>query len=539
MTLIVTQAGLDKAVQAGISGVSLTIAEVAIGANGYEPNKDMTALQNETIRKQLTGGKKVASNQIQLQVLIDDAGEVIGREIGFYLDDGTLFAIDSHPTNIITYKSASQGSKALETFDLILDSVPPNSVAVSILGNMTIHEEDPNPHPQYVPSVPVVDLPFDSNIVNKLSGSLKFSRASTTGNINKSGISETLAVDEPAITSDGLSVYESYENIHPFSETLDANASLSRCAIAEVFPSFGVNKVFELEATGDIAYFNQGTNAIYVSGEVYTAQAFVKKGTGGDARVLLHQDAFAENISATLNFSSGAVSASGPFTGFNAKYIGDGWYKLWVSGIAAITGIGRSAYFWPVSNNITGKTWLVSGHSLTKTRTHVPYVKTTTVPVTRAADIATIPAMNNIPATGKPFTILCEVAIPSDGEPVGLWSIPSSTAGGIIILRRDSGGYVRFHYDTSTGDDFSVSFALDTNKHVLTCTFDGDEVKVFADGALAASGSTGGDVCATDHSGEIKIGLWLNDNLNSEIKKFEIYHRALSAEEIAAKGGPK
>lgn len=38
------------------------------------------------------------------------------------------------------------------------------------------------------------------------------SRASSSGNINKSGVVETLAVDEAAITSHGLSVYESYIN---------------------------------------------------------------------------------------------------------------------------------------------------------------------------------------------------------------------------------------------------------------------------------------------------------------------------------------
>ena len=49
-------------------------------------------------------------------------------------------------------------------------------------------------------SIPVVSLPFDNTIVEKLNGGLSFSRASTTGNINLSGVSETLAIDEPAIT---------------------------------------------------------------------------------------------------------------------------------------------------------------------------------------------------------------------------------------------------------------------------------------------------------------------------------------------------
>ena len=49
-------------------------------------------------------------------------------------------------------------------------------------------------------SIPVVSLPFDNTIVEKLNGALSFTRASTTGNVNLSGVSETLATDEPAIT---------------------------------------------------------------------------------------------------------------------------------------------------------------------------------------------------------------------------------------------------------------------------------------------------------------------------------------------------
>jgi len=49
-------------------------------------------------------------------------------------------------------------------------------------------------------SIPVVSLPFDNTLAEKLYGALEFSRASTTGNINLSGVSETLAIDEPAIT---------------------------------------------------------------------------------------------------------------------------------------------------------------------------------------------------------------------------------------------------------------------------------------------------------------------------------------------------
>jgi len=42
--------------------------------------------------------------------------------------------------------------------------------------------------------------------------SVDFSRASATGNINKSGVLETVPSDEPSVTTEGLSCYESYTN---------------------------------------------------------------------------------------------------------------------------------------------------------------------------------------------------------------------------------------------------------------------------------------------------------------------------------------
>lgn len=139
MALVITQAGLDKATQADIQGISLKITEVGVGLNGYVPNNSQTKLQNEILRLALQGGKQISPNQIHMTALFDGETEIIGREVGFYLEDGTLFAVDSDPNIIIMYKSASKGSRALEGFDLILDSVPPNSITVDVTGDLGIN----------------------------------------------------------------------------------------------------------------------------------------------------------------------------------------------------------------------------------------------------------------------------------------------------------------------------------------------------------------------------------------------------------------
>jgi len=139
MALTVTQAGLDKAVQADLASVSFKITHVALGANGYIPNKEMSALQNEIAgtRVALSGGENVAPNQIHLTALFDQNTTITAREIGFYLEDGTLFAVDSHPSDVLVYKKPS--TKSIEAFDLILDAVPPGSITVNTAGDLSLY----------------------------------------------------------------------------------------------------------------------------------------------------------------------------------------------------------------------------------------------------------------------------------------------------------------------------------------------------------------------------------------------------------------
>lgn len=139
MTLMVTDAGLAKAIDADAQGISVKITQVALGSVGYEPEPSATALQNEFIRVDVSGGEKVASNQIHLTATFDGKAEIEAREIGFFLEDGTLFAVESDPSSIAVYKSGSNGSIAIEAFDLIFDVVPPQSITVDSPGDLSFY----------------------------------------------------------------------------------------------------------------------------------------------------------------------------------------------------------------------------------------------------------------------------------------------------------------------------------------------------------------------------------------------------------------
>ena len=136
MSLTVTQAGLNKAINASLSGISLKITHVALGSSGYNPTTTRTSLSTEIERVPVSGAANASGNQIHLTAVFDSNQQYIAREVGFFLEDGTLFAVDSHPSDILVYKSSN--SVVIEAFDLILDVVPPNSITVNTTGDLSL-----------------------------------------------------------------------------------------------------------------------------------------------------------------------------------------------------------------------------------------------------------------------------------------------------------------------------------------------------------------------------------------------------------------
>lgn len=131
----ITQIGLDKAVAASAGGFAVKITHIGAGTSGYNPLRSRQSLSNEVVRVPLAGGRDVSANQVHLTGIFD-TGEFACRELGFYLEDGTLFSVVSHPTNTIFYKTAL--NKVVQAFDLSLDAVPMDSVTVDTTGDLNL-----------------------------------------------------------------------------------------------------------------------------------------------------------------------------------------------------------------------------------------------------------------------------------------------------------------------------------------------------------------------------------------------------------------
>ena len=136
ISTVITQIGLDKAIDANHGGVSIEMTHIGFGTQGYTPSRSRQALSNEVARVAIAGGKNVSANQIHLTALLE-SGQFACKEIGVYLSDGTLFAVSSMPSGTIFYKQ--ELNTVMQAFDLVLDVVPTGSVTVNTSGDLSLY----------------------------------------------------------------------------------------------------------------------------------------------------------------------------------------------------------------------------------------------------------------------------------------------------------------------------------------------------------------------------------------------------------------
>ncbi len=132
LSIQITKAGKEAAFNAGATGLALEISHVAFGDQGWNPviDDEATKLKNEILRVPIISGEKLGSSQIHLKAKADGPADFIIKEVGFFLSDGTLFGVFSSDSVALAYKMA--GTEILIAFDLVLSTLPPDSVQIVI-----------------------------------------------------------------------------------------------------------------------------------------------------------------------------------------------------------------------------------------------------------------------------------------------------------------------------------------------------------------------------------------------------------------------
>lgn len=140
--LVITRKGLDECISADERGIHAPLKWVSAGDRAYTPNPDQTQLQNEIQRVEFGQYKNIGDGQIQAVAKFSGPQQYPIRELGFWLESGTLLGVISAPDVTLNYKP--ENGHCVQPFTLDLSALPTDSVTV-VVGtenlNILIDEE--------------------------------------------------------------------------------------------------------------------------------------------------------------------------------------------------------------------------------------------------------------------------------------------------------------------------------------------------------------------------------------------------------------
>lgn len=129
--LIITSAGLSSLVSAQNQGIQAKITHMAVGAASYEPTGNESSLLDEQERRAINDYSDIGS-VTYLACIYDGDDALTIREIGLFLEDGTLFGLASHPTEIIGFKAAGRSNVHLQRVAIQTSVLPAESLSVEL-----------------------------------------------------------------------------------------------------------------------------------------------------------------------------------------------------------------------------------------------------------------------------------------------------------------------------------------------------------------------------------------------------------------------
>lgn len=136
----ITQAGLNAIANSG--GFELKITAIGICDNGGNMSK-LATVDNLPVDRNVqpvAGGKNLGNGQWHCTALFFENAEYPVRSVRFYLEDGTLFAYWTHPTNVLFWVTPL--NRTVQAFDILMTSVPVGSITIDITGGLNLYYAD-------------------------------------------------------------------------------------------------------------------------------------------------------------------------------------------------------------------------------------------------------------------------------------------------------------------------------------------------------------------------------------------------------------
>ncbi|ASA54672.1 tail fiber protein [Vibrio gazogenes] len=128
--LVITHKGLEECISAKAKGIKLSLKWVSAGDRAYTPNPDQATLQNELQRVEFGEYKDMGLGQIQAIAKFSGELEYPIRELGVWLESGTLLGVISAPDTTLNYKT--KNGHCIQPFTLDLSVLPSDTVTVVV-----------------------------------------------------------------------------------------------------------------------------------------------------------------------------------------------------------------------------------------------------------------------------------------------------------------------------------------------------------------------------------------------------------------------
>lgn len=389
-------------------------------------------------------------------------------------------------------------------------------------------------------------ITIGSNTINLPTKSIDFTRNSSSWIVNPSNYLTEVAANEGAINSEGLWLHEGYTNYSLYSTAFYTNVENNYNTTMELneddSPFEGGNCTELTEDSSSGEHFVVMASITATTGSYYHSSVYVKPNTNVGGRYLNLR--FADSGSSILVEDDGSLSTTSDSVTVEELY--DGWYRisrLWESTVTGAVSVrlqftdsGDSTY---VGDNYSS--FLIHGIQVTGERYTLPLVYTEDTSVTIPATSTTLPIENNFPATGTSFTIMFDSPVGLGTSNRTIFSRTGSTDTGLVFNSTPS---IIFRAGTNGGGDYNLGTVSTSglyeegsmNRYVVVCDLDNNTLSSYINGGLLGSQTITGEM-TTPYDGTLVLGssasTWY---LNSQIKNFKIYHKALSADQIVCLG---
>lgn len=130
LALTITDKGLAELISAKNSGLKGNLKWVSAGDKAYNPSRSQSKLYNELQRVEISEYVDLGPTSLKCVAKFSGDTEFEMKEIGFWLDSGTLLGVVSAPNTTLNYKSAS--GHVIQPFTIDLSVLPTDSLEVIV-----------------------------------------------------------------------------------------------------------------------------------------------------------------------------------------------------------------------------------------------------------------------------------------------------------------------------------------------------------------------------------------------------------------------